>query len=91
MTAWNGEEDGYVTADKDTWVDAPKESKEEYDYLKDAPLTEELVKGAVEALNYAAWMVDRRCYPSDVADRLREEARAIKAEWERRQHEEVSR
>lgn len=85
MEAWSGEADRFVTHDKDTWVNAPKKTRSEYEYLKYANLTEDFVRGSVEALEYAARMVDRRCYPSDVADRLREEAREIRAEWERRQ------
>lgn len=86
MTAWNGEADRYVTADKDTWVAnaRTKKADDPYAYLKDAELTEDLVKGAVGALRYAASIVSRKCFPSDVGIRLSREADAIEAEWERR-------
>jgi len=90
MTVWNGEEDGYVTADRDTWVDEKQSRKKQtdpYAYVRDVAMTEDEVRGTVEALRYAGWKVNRKCYPTDVGDELIAEADAIQAEWERRQHE----
>lgn len=89
MSAWNGEADRFVTSDKDTWIaeKKPERSNDPHSYLRDAELTKDKVEGAVEALRYAARIVTRRCYPTDVGDMLMKQAEAIEAEWERRQTE----
>ena len=93
MTAWNGEEDGYVTNNKDTWVAELREKKlTRCDGVASFEIpSEDWVEGFETAILSAAEVVEAKCYPTLVGEALRLLARDVRAEWERRQHEEVSR
>ena len=93
MSAWNGEEDGYVTKDKDTWADVPRDEKSAmHDGLADFEIpSEDWVEGFVTAIEACAKVVEVKCYPTLMGEALRKLGRDVVAEWERRQNEEISR
>lgn len=93
MTAWNGEEDGYVTNNKDTWAAESREKKPtRYDGVASLEIpSEDWVEGFVTAIEACAKVVEVKCYPTLMGEALRKLGRDVRAEWERRQHEEISR
>jgi len=89
MTAWNGEGDRFITNDKDTWVAESREKKPtRHDGVTSFEIpSEDWVEGFETAILSAAEVVEAKCYPTLVGEAFRSLARDVRAEWERRQHE----
>lgn len=88
MKAWNGEDDKYITHDKDTWVADAKKPKPEKNYIAELDIpSEDWVEGFKTATMACAEVVEVRCYPTLMGEVLRKMARDVEEEWNRRQSE----
>lgn len=83
MTAWNGEEDRFITHDKDTWEGQPKQKKEELICGLDIPSADWL-EGFCTAMLSASILVDKECYPTMLGDFLRSKTEEIRNAWEQK-------